>query len=122
MPKVFDILKSNLSYEFIIVGVVWAVAAVGLGFVLILWPAVTCLAAGFLLKFLPSGRFTWSWAVSSAILGFLISAYQVCVAIPYINSAFSLVATETLAGFAFFALVHLALLYSGYSPASKPAN
>jgi hypothetical protein len=120
--KVSDILKSNLAYEFIVVGVVWAIAAVGLGLVLVLWPVLTCLAAGLLLMFLPSGRITWPWATSSAILGFLVSAYQAYVAIPLVSSAFSLVATETLAGFAFFALVHLVLLYSGYSPAARPAK
>lgn len=104
------------------VGVVWAAIAIGFDFALVLWPALTCLAAGFLLKFLPSGRITWSWAASSAVLGFLVSAYQAYVAIPFISSTFSLVATETLVAFAFFALVHLVLLYSGYSPAGKPAK
>jgi hypothetical protein len=119
LPKVSDILKSNLAYEFIIVGSVWAVLAIGLGLVLVLWPALTCLAAGLLLKFLPSGRVTWPWVTSSAILGFLVSAYQAYVAVPFVSSTFSLVAAETLTGFAFFALVHLVLLYFGYSPASK---
>lgn len=122
MPKVSDILKSNVAYEFMVIGVVWAVVAVWLGLVMVLWPALTCLAAGLLLKFLPSGRLTWAWATSSAILGFLVSAYQAYVAIPFISSAFSSVATETLAGFALFALVHIVLLYSGYSPAGKPAK
>ncbi|MGD0477402.1 MAG: hypothetical protein ABSB29_04440 [Nitrososphaerales archaeon] len=122
MPKFSDILKSNLAYEFMFVGVVWAVVAAGLGLVLVLWPALTCLAAGLLLKFLPSGRITWAWATSSAVLGLMVSAYQAYVAIPLISSTFSFVATETLAGFALFALVHLVLLYSGYSPAGKPAK
>lgn len=122
MPKASDILKSNLVYEFLVVGVVWAVVAVGLGLVMVLWPALTCLAAGLLLKFLPSGRITWPWATSSAILGFLVSAYQAYVAIPFVNSTFSLVAMETLVGFAFFAFAHLVLLYSGYSPAGKPVK
>ena len=122
MPKVSDILKSNLAYEFIAVGILWAVVAIGLGLVLVLWPAFTCLAAGLLLKFLPSRRITSPWATSSAILGFLVSAYQACVATPLVNSTFSLVAAETLAGFTLFALVHVVLLYSGYSPASKPVK
>lgn len=122
MPKVSDILKSNLAYGFMVVGVVWAVLAVGLGVVLILWPALTCLAAGLLLKLLPSGRITWAWAISSAVLGLLVSAYQVYAAIPFVRGTFSFVAAETLAGFVVLALVHLVLLYSGYSPAAKPTK
>lgn len=122
MPKVSDFLKSNLAYEFIVVGIAWTVVAVALGLVLVLWPAITCLAAGFLLKFLPSERITWPWATSSAVLGFLVSAYQAFIAVPFVSSSFSLVGTETLAGFALFAFVHLLLLYSAYSPASKPVK
>ena len=122
MPKVFDILKSNLPYEFIAVGVAWTVVAVGLGLALVLWPALTCYVAGLLLKFVPSQRITWPWANSSAVLGLLVSAYQVYVAVPFVSSTFSLVGTETLVGFVVFSLVHLALLYFGYSPVSKPAK
>lgn len=104
------------------VGVVWVVVAVWLGLILVLWPALTCLAAGLLLKFLPSGRITWAWAISSAVLGLLVSAYQAYAAIPFIRGTFSFTATETLAGFVLFALVHLVLLYSGYSPAVKQAK
>ena len=119
MPKVPEILKSNLAYEFVIAGIVWTVVAVGLGAVLILWPALTCFAAGFLLKFLPSTRITWPWATSSAVLGFLVSAYQAFVAVSFVSGAFSLVGIETLAGFALFALVNLVLLYFAYSPAGE---
>jgi len=116
LPRVFDLLKSNLAYEFLVVGAIWAVVAVGLGLVLVLWPTLACLVAGLLLKFRPSERITWPWAISSAALGLLLSAYQVYAAIPLVGGIFSLVAIETLAGFALFALVHLLLLYSGYSP------
>jgi hypothetical protein len=122
LPKVSDILKTNLAYEFMVVGALWAVVAVEFGLVLVVWPALTCIAAGLLLKFLPSGRITWAWGTSSAVLGFLVSAYQACVAVLFISGTFSFVATETLVGFAFFALAHLVLLYSGYSPAGKPTK
>ena len=122
MPKVSDILKSNLAYEFIAVGIVWTVVAVGLGLALVLWPALTCYVAGLLVKFLPSERITLPWAISSAVLGLLVSAYQVYVATPFISSTFSLVGTETLVGFVAFAFVHLVLLYFGYSPAGEPAK
>jgi hypothetical protein len=120
LPKVSDTLKSNLPYEFVAVGVVWTVVAVGLGLAVVLWPALTCYVAGLLLKFLPSERITWPWAISSACLGLLVSVYQVYVAIPFVSSAFSLVGTETLVGFVVFSLVHLVLLYFGYSPVGKP--
>jgi len=119
LPKVSDILKSNVAYEFMVAGVVWVVVAIWLGLVLVLWPALTCLVAGLLLKFLPSKRITWAWATSSAVLGLLVSAYQVYVAIPFIRGTFSFVAIETLVGFVLFALFHLVLLYTGYSPAGK---
>jgi hypothetical protein len=122
LPRIYGILKSNPAYGFFVVGVVWAIVAVWLGLVLVLWPALTCLAAALLLKLLPSERITWAWATSSAVLGLLVSAYQAYVAIPFINGTFSFVATETLAGFVLFALVHLVLLYSGYSPAGEPAK
>lgn len=122
MSKVSGILKSNLPYEFVVVGVAWTVVAVGLGLAQVLWPALTCYVAGLLLKFVPSERITWPWAISSAVLGLLISAYQVYVAIPFVSSTFSLVGTETLVGFVVFTLVHLALLYFGYSPVGKPTK
>jgi len=122
LPKASDVLKSNLPYEFVAVGVVWTVVAVGLGLALVLWPALTCYVAGLLLKFLPSERITWPWAVSSAVLGLLVSAFQVYAAIPFVSSTFSLVGAETLIGFVVFSLVHLLLLYFGYSPVGKPAK
>ncbi len=122
LPKVSEILESNLAYEFIVVGIAWTAIAVVLGLVLVLWPALTCLVAGILLKFLSSTRITWPWAVSSAVLGFLVSAYQAFVAAPFVSGTFSSIGIETLAGFALFALVHLVLLYLAYSPKGEPAK
>lgn len=122
LPKVSEILKSNLPYEFVAVGIVWTVVAVGLGLVIVLWPALTCYVAGLLLKFLPSERITSPWAISSAVLGLLVSAYQVYAAIPFISSTFSSVGVETMVGFLVFSLVHVTLLYFGYSPLGKPTE
>ncbi len=122
MPKVLDILKSNLAYDFIVVGVAWAVVAVGLGLILVSWPALTCLVAGLLLKFRPSTRITGPWATSSSVLGFLVSAYQAFVAVPFVSGIFSLVGIETLVGFVLFALVHLVLLYFAFLPAGEPVK
>ena len=101
------------------VGIVWAAIAIALGFAIVLWPALTCFVAGFLLKLQPVGRLTWPWATSSAVLGLLVSVYQAYIAVLFISGTFSLVAGETLAAFTVFALVHLILLYTGYSPAGK---
>lgn len=119
MPNLLGKLRSNLAYEFIAVGVVWAVIAIGQGLVIMAWPTLTCIAAGLLLKFSPVERLNWSWSNSSAVLGLLLCGYQAYVAIPFISGAFSTVATETLAGFAAFAVVHLTLLYAGYTPGGK---
>ena len=119
LPNLLDIVRSNLAYGFLVVGVIWAAIAGVLGFGFLLWPAVTCLAAGVLLKVWSSGRITWPWSVSAAALGFFVSGYQVCVAIPLVIGVFSTVAFETLVIFTIFALVHLVLLYTGYTPASE---
>jgi len=122
LPKVSDLLRSYLAYQFMAVGVVWAVVAVWLGLALVLWPALTCLVGGALLKLWPSGRLTWPWVTSAAVLGFLVSGYQAYLAIPFVGGTFSAVASETLAAFAIFALVHLVLLWSGYVSPGKPAK
>jgi hypothetical protein len=122
LPKVSDFLRLNLAYEFMAVGAVWAAVAVWFGLVLVLWPALTCLVGGALLKFWPSGRLTWSWVTSAAVLGFLVSGYQAYLAIQFVGGTFSAVASETLAAFAIFALVHLVLLWSGYVSPGKPTK
>jgi hypothetical protein len=122
LPKVSDLLRSYLAYQFMAVGVVWAVVAVWLGLALVLWPALTCLVGGALQKLWPSGRLTWPWVTSAAVLGFLVSGYQAYLAIPFVGGTFSAVASETLAAFAIFALVHLVLLWSGYVSPGKPAK
>ena len=122
LPSISNILKSNLPFEFIAVGVVWAVIAGGLGLAVVLWPALTCLVAGLLLKLRPSGRLTWPWAISSATLGLLVSGYQAYAAVLIVGGTFSLVAAETLVAFTVFALIHLILLYTGYSPGGKLAG
>jgi hypothetical protein len=121
LPKVTEVLKSNLAYEFVAVGVVWAVVAVLVGKAVVLWPALTCIAAGALLKVQPGGRVTWAWAMASAVLGMLVAGYQAYVAAPFLGGAFSMVAGETFAAFLVFALVHVMLLFTGYTPVSKPA-
>lgn len=117
MPTVFEQLRNNAAYAFFAVGVVWLVIAFIAGSWLILWPVVACLAGGALLRLWPGRRLTWAWAVSSAALGFLISAYQVYAWAPFFGGAFSALAGASAAGFAVLAVVHVVLLYAG---ASRP--
>ncbi len=122
MPKVLDILKANAAYEFVVVGVVWLAVAYLDRSILILWPVVTCVTAGLLLKFRPAGRLTWAWTTSSAALGLLLSGYQAYVAAPLLAGTFSSIAAISFTGFTVFAIIHLFLLYAGYSPAGQQAK
>ena len=122
MPNVTEFLKSYVAYEFIAVGILWVVAAIGVGSSFVLWPAITCMASGVLLKFWPSGRFSWAWATASALLGLMVSGYQVYVAVPLISGVFSTVAVETLVAFAVFAVAHVVLFYGGYYPVAKSSG
>ncbi len=86
---------------------------------LVLWPVVTCLIAGVLMRMQPGTRLTWAWATSSAILGLLLAAYAAYANAPLISGPFSAIASLSLAGFGAFAVAHLFLLYAGYSAKGK---
>ncbi len=118
MPGMLDFLKVNIAYEFIVVGVVWLAVAYIAG-PLVLWPVVTCVAAGVLIRIKPGMRLTWAWGVSSAALGLLVSAYAAYSNVGLVNGPFSTIAVLSLGGFGVFALVHLFLLYGAYSPKGK---
>jgi len=113
MSSVFGMLRTNAPYFFIVVGLVWGALGVLTGAAVAAWPAVACVAAGLLLKFMPGHRLTWAWAVATASMGLIISAYQVYAWAPLLGGAFSTVAGETLAGFTVFALVHIILFIVG---------
>ena len=112
MPKIRDLLVANAAYFFIAVGVVWLAVAILANSSLILWPAVACIAGGVLLREWPSGRFTWAWCVATAVMGFLLSAYQVYAWLSFLGGAFSTVAAGSTAGFGVLAVLHLLLLYA----------
>ncbi|MBI3858755.1 MAG: hypothetical protein HY296_00730 [Thaumarchaeota archaeon] len=116
--RVADLLKENLSYAFIAVGIVWLVVAFVVS-ALLLWPVLACILSGLLLRIRPGMRLTWALVKSSAVLGFLLCAYQVYASFPWLGGAFATVAEVSLGLFAVFAVVHLALLWSG-SPKPKP--
>ncbi len=115
MPSVLGTLKSNSAYAFLVVGVVWLAVAIFGGSLLTLWPVGACLVAGAMLKARPGRRFTWAWAVSSAVLGLLLAAYQVYAWAPFLMGAFSTLAAGALVGFAVLAVAHAFLLYAGAS-------
>ena len=117
MPDVGKLLRDNASYFFWAVAVVWAAVGVEGGSVLMAWPVVACAVAGVLLRLRPSWRFTFSWSASTAVLGLLISAYQVYAWSPLVAGDFSALAASALGAFAVLAVVHAFLLYAG---ASKP--
>ena len=112
MPRLLDVLVANAAYAFIAVGVVWLAVAVLGGSFLILWPVVACIAGGVMLREWPAGRLTWPWAVATAVLGFLLSAYEVYEWIAFLGGTFSTLAAASVIGFALFALAHVFLFYS----------
>jgi hypothetical protein len=120
MPNLLDSVKANAAYAFLAVGVVWLVIAYLNHSYLVLWPVVTLMAAGTLLKIRPGDRLTWAWASSSAVMGLILSAYQAYVAVPLVGGPSTTIASESLGGFAAFAAVHLFLLYAGNSAPAEP--
>jgi heme/copper-type cytochrome/quinol oxidase subunit 3 len=113
MPDIPDLLKSWAMYIFIVVGVLWGVLGVEGGSSLVLWPAVTLIVGGLLMKLRPSDRITWAWATSAAFMGFLVSGYQAYYWSPLIGGAFTSVAATAFAVFFIFALAHILLVYLG---------
>lgn len=109
MPSALALLRGRLSYAFIAMGAVW------LGFVyvasslLVLWPAVTCIAGGALLLWKPKEKFTRAWVRASAFLGVVLGTYQVVVAAPLLTGDFALVASVSLVAFLVVAAFNVAL-------------
>ncbi|MDG6909394.1 MAG: hypothetical protein JRN08_03400 [Nitrososphaerota archaeon] len=116
MSALLGTLKTNSAYLFFVVGVIWLAVAVLAGSALILWPVVACLLGGVQLRMWPGRRLTWAWAISTAVLGFLLAAYLVYAWVPYLGGAFSTVAGEASGVFAVLAVLHLLLFYSGVNP------
>ena len=119
MASAFGAMKSNAPYLFIVVGLIWAAVGVMTDSIFTGWPVAACIAAGVLIKFRPGRKLTWAWAVSTAVLGFVVSIYQLYAWAPFLGGAFSGLAGEALAGFTILALVHVFL---GYAGASAPGR
>jgi len=112
MPKFLDILVANVAYFFIVMGVAWLAVAVLASSSLILWPVVACVVGGIMLREWPSGRLTWAWCVATAVMGFLLSAYQVYAWLSFLGGAFSTLATASAVGFTLLALFHVFLFFA----------
>ncbi|MDG6938282.1 MAG: hypothetical protein JRN42_07085 [Nitrososphaerota archaeon] len=113
MPDVRAFLNNYAAYLFWVVAAVWVAIGVEGGSVHMAWPVVACALSGLLLKFRPAWKITFSWAASTAVLGLLISAYQVYAWVPLLAGDFSVLAASALGLFAVLAVVHLFLLYAG---------
>jgi predicted membrane protein len=104
--------RRNLAYLFAAAGVLW----LGVVYVtlspLVLWPAVVCIISCVLLKLWPKEKFSGAWVTSSALLGFVLSAYQTYQAANHITGAFAFVAPFSLILFLLFAVYHLFLIYA----------
>jgi hypothetical protein len=117
MPKVLDRVRDFSSYAFVGIGLVWLAIAFLAGSALLLWPVIACVVGGVLLRLRSGGRLTFAWASSAAIMGLVLSGYQVYQWMPFLGGTFNVLAAESLGGFAAFAVVHFVLLYSA---ASRP--
>ena len=122
MSAILGILRGNSAYAYFAVGVLWLAAAVAAGSALILWPVVACVLGGVFIMKWPTRRLTWAWAVSTAIFGFLLAAYQVYAWVPFLGGSFSGVAAIASVVFVVFALLHLFLFYAGSAPAKPTAE
>ena len=121
MLDVMGLLRKYAAYAFFVVAAAWLAVAVLGDSPLTLWPVVACVASGVLLWMWPGQRFTWAWVVSTAVLGFLLSAYQVYAWAPFLGGTFSALAATSFVGFAIFALVHVFLFFVGLKPALPKA-
>ena len=122
MLDVIGLLRKYAAYAFFVVAVAWLVVAVLGTSPLTLWPVVACVVSGITLLMWPGLRFTFAWVISTAVLGFLLSAYQVYAWAPFLGGTFSALAAASFVGFAIFAVVHVFLFFVGLKPTLPQAN
>ena len=113
MPDFGGLIKENAAYFFLGVAVAWIGVAALENSALLTWPVVACLAGGALVTLRPEASITFAWAVSTASMGLIISAYEVYAWSPLLGGDFSSTALAPVVGFAAFAVVHLFLFYAG---------
>lgn len=111
MPSAVDLLKSNISYLYVAIGLAWLVPVYLVESFYILWPVVVFVIGGVMLKLWPSRRLTWAWALAAALMGATLSGYQAYFAALESSGVFSSLAGVSLVGFGAFAILQLAALY-----------
>jgi hypothetical protein len=121
MFDVIGLLRKNATYAFFVVALAWLAVAVLGNSPLTLWPFVACVVSGIALRMWPSQRFTWAWVVSTAVLGFLLSVYQVYAWAPFLGGTFSVLAATSFVGFGIFAIAHVFLFFAGLKPSLPKA-
>jgi hypothetical protein len=115
MQSALSGVRKNLAYAFVIFGLVWVFVAYLTGSLLVIWPAAACIVAGVLIKLMPSSRITIAWGPSAAILGLLLCAYQVYVAVQLLTGAFVTIATMSIVVFFILGVGHAYLAFASYS-------
>ncbi|HME19342.1 MAG TPA: hypothetical protein VKF15_06390 [Nitrososphaerales archaeon] len=120
MPSFLNTIRSRADYAFIAVAVVWLAFALYEWSVLLLWPVVALAAGGAMLRLRPGKKVTWAWTISAAVMGLVVAIYQVYLAVPLLQSAFSMVAGASLVVFVVIGGAHVVLAYTAAS-VNKPA-
>ncbi len=115
MQSALASVRKNLAYVFVLFGIIWVAVAFLAGSLLVLWPAVACVAAGVLIKMRPSSRLSIAWGPAAAILGLLLCAYQVYAAVMLLSGAFVTVASASVVAFLILGIGHLYLAFASYS-------
>jgi len=118
MQSAGSAIRKNLGYVFILFGFVWAAIAFVSSSVYVLWPAFACWAGGGLLKVIPDNRLTTAWTPAAAVLGLILSSYQVYQALPLLSGAFVTIAGASVALFSVLGLGHAYLAYASYTEGS----
>jgi hypothetical protein len=120
MP-ILETLKKNLPFLFVLAGVIWLAVLYDTGSVLIVWPIVASFVSAGLLLLLPKRNITYAWVSATALLGFMLAGYQTYSAVTYLSGVFTAIASESIAAFFLFALLHAFLLYTSLVK-PKPAG
>ncbi len=115
MQPISAVLKSNLAYVFIVVGLVWLGLVVLTDSALVLWPVGACLISGALLKLRSGSNLTTAWTSASALMGLALSAYQVYIAVPLVIGNFAAIAGASVVAFVVFGIFQLYLFAVSYS-------
>lgn len=120
MPDIVSQFRTRLPYVLLFAGVAWLGILFLTSSFLIVWPAFACIAGGLLWLTRPKERISWAWATAAALMGFLLSGYQVLASAVLLTGTFASVNAISLVVFLVFAAVHAMVLYAGNSGVKAP--